>query len=157
MKCKKHILSVLILVVALLATTSVVSAKATRIYFTGSEWCDPNTLIIGKEWPAGPNYQIRQITQTCYDTASITQLTGTDYLYDARINLVGGGPNFILSGKLQMVSDEGGVWNGSWTLPANTTIIKVIAHGEGKYKGQQLHWFLDLAGPFSGYIEETGN
>ncbi len=63
----------------------------------------------------------------------------------------------VLSGKLRMESAEGGAWVGSWVMPANTTTIQVIAHGEGLYEGQQLHWFLDDAGPFNGYIEETGN
>jgi hypothetical protein len=143
-----------------LAIPVVVHAENSRIYFTGSEWCDSNTFIFARIWESGPNLHLDQITQTCYDTASIPRLTGTDYLFDARMNLVGGGPNFILSGKLRMVSDEGGVWVGSWVLPANTTTIQIIAHGEGLYEGQQLHWFLEEtgngSGPFSGYIEETG-
>jgi hypothetical protein len=141
-----------------LAMPTVAHAEHSRIYFTGSELCDPDTFFFARAWVSGPNLHLDGITQTCYDIATIPQLTGTDYLFDARINLVGGEPNFNLSGKLRMVSDEGGVWNGSWTLPANTAIIKVIAQGEGKYEGQQLHWFLNEEdGSFSGYIDTTGN
>lgn len=157
---KTRIFMVVTVMAALFALAIPVGAHAEnpRIYFTGSEVCNPYTFLFARIWESGPNLHIDQITQTCYDTASIPQLTGTDYLLDARMNLVGGAPNFILSGKLHMVSDEGGAWNGSWTLPANTTIIKVIAQGEGKYDGQQLHWFLDeVGGTFSGYIEEIGN
>jgi len=158
---KKYILLIVVLLASILLTTTVASAKGTRIYFTGSEWCDQGTFTFARIWESGPNLHLDQITQTCYDTASIPQLTGTDYLFDARMNLVGGGPKFILSGKLRMESAEGGVWVGSWVLPANTTTIKVIAHGEGLYEGQQLHWFLEEtgngSGPFSGYIEVTGN
>ena len=67
------------------------------------------------------------------------------------------GPNFILVGKLRMESDEGGVWKGSWVLPANSTTIQVIAHGEGIYEGLKLHWFLSLDGPFWGYITSNAD
>jgi len=155
MKSKKYALLIVVLLTSIMLTTTITiaSAKTTRIYFTGSEWCDSDTFIFTRVWESGPNLHLDGITQTCYDTASIPQLTGTDYLFDARINFVGDGPNFILSGKLRMESAEGGVWVGSWVLPANTTIIQVIAHGEGIYEGQQLHWFLDEAdGSFNGYI-----
>ncbi len=151
---------IVIALVAVLALAMPVAAYTgdSRIYFTGSEWCDSDSFTSARIWESGPNLHLDQITQTCYDTASIPQLTGTDYLFEARINLVGGGPNFNLSGKLRMESAEGGVWVGSWVLPAHTTTIQVIAHGEGLYEGQQLHWFLDEeAGSFSGYIVETGN
>lgn len=158
MKDKKYVLLAFMLITAILLTTTVANAEGTRNYFTGSEWCDPDTFIFARVWESGPNAHLDGITQTCHDTANIPQLMGTDYLFDARINLVGGGPNFILSGKLLMQSDEGGVWVGSWVLPANTTTIQVIAHGEGLYEGQQLHWFLDEEnGSFSGYIKGTGN
>lgn len=157
MKTKMYMMAVVIAMLVALAVPMAGYAKSSRIYFTGSEWCDPDTFNFARIWESGPNLHIDQVTQTCLDTASIPQLTGTDYLFDARINLVGGGPNFILSGKLRMESDDGGVWVGSWVLPANTTTIKVIAHGEGLYEGQKLHWFLDeVDGSFSGYIDKAG-
>jgi len=152
----KRILFIIVLVAAILATTGAASAKTMRIDFTGSEWCDPDTFLFARVWESGPNLHIDGITQTCYDTASIPQLTGTNNLFDARINLVGGGPNFNLSGKLRMESAEGGVWVGSWVWPANAATIQVIAHGEGLYEGQQLHWFLVDGGPFWGYIVIPG-
>lgn len=157
MKSKKYALLIVVLLASIMLTTTIASAKTTRSYFTGSEWCDPDTFLFTRVWESGPSLHLDGITQTCYDTASIPQLTGTDYLFDARMNFVGDGPNFILSGKLRMESAEGGVWVGSWVLPANTTTIQVVAHGEGLYEGQQLHWFLEEtgtgSGPFSGYID----
>ena len=153
----KRILFVILLVAAMLASTGVASAKTTRIDFSGSEVCDESTLTIAKIIEAGPNLHLMQITQTCYDTASSSKLTGTDYLTGGNMHIVGGGKNFILTGTLRMESTEGGVWVGSWVLPANSNTIKVVAHGEGLYAGLQLHWFLSLDGPFSGYILNPGN
>jgi hypothetical protein len=148
---------VLTVIAALLLATMPASAETTRIDFTGFDSCDPDTLIFTRAWEAGPNLHIAGITQTCHDTASIPQLTGTTYLFDSRINLVGGESNFIIFGKFRTESDEGGVWVGSWVLPANTSTIQVVGHGEGLYEGQQLHWFLDVSGPFWGYILTPGN
>ncbi len=153
----KRIMLVIIILASLLVAPGMARAETTRIEFTGFEWCDMNTFIFDRIWESGPNFHIAGITQTCYDTASLPQLTGIDYLYDAQLKDVGDGPNFILSGNLRMESEEGGTWVGSWVLPANTTIIQVIAHGEGLYDGQHLHWFLDEAdGSFSGYINISG-
>jgi hypothetical protein len=150
----KRIILVIIMVASLLVAPGVARAGTTRVEVTGSEWCDMDTFIFDRIWESGLNLHIDGITQTCYDTASIPQLTGIDYLYDAQLKYVGNGPNFNLSGKLRMESAEGGTWEGSWVLPANTTIIQVVAHGEGLYEGQHLYWFLDEAdGSFSGYIK----
>jgi hypothetical protein len=157
MKSVLRILIVLMLIVGVLMLVTIASAKTARIDFTGSEWCDPDTFTLIREWMAGPNYQAKGLTEICYDTADIPQMTGTDYLYDGRISFVGNSDNFILSGKLRMETDEGGVWMGSWTLPANSNTIKVVGHGEGIYEGLQLHWFLDLDGPFYGYIIDQGH
>lgn len=148
MKSKRYTLLAILLVLILLASAAPVSAKTTRVEFTGNEACDDPLIL--KEWMSGPNYHANGITSTCYDTASIPELTGTDYLTDGRMKFVG--PNFILVGTLRMESAEGGVWKGSWVLPANSTTIQVTGHGEGKYEGMELHWFLSLDGPFWGYI-----
>jgi hypothetical protein len=153
----KRILFVVVMATVFFAATGVANAQTTRIDFTGSEWCDPDTFLFGSAREAGPNLLIRGITQVCYDSASIPQLTGTDFLSNASLQLIGTGPNFILTGKLRMESAEGGVWVGSWVLPANTNTIMVIAHGEGLYNGMQLHWFLTEDGPFWGYILNPGN
>ncbi len=129
-------------------------AQATRIDFTGFERCPKPPLWL-RAWEAGPNFLMTGMTSTCYDRADIPQLTGTDYLLGSTMKYVGTGPNWILTGKLRMESKEGGVWEGSWVLPANATTIQVIAHGEGLYEGLQLHWFLTLDGPFWGYITQT--
>ena len=152
----KRILFVIVLVAVMYATTGIASAKTSRTDFTGSEWC-PDTITFIRAIEAGPNLHLAGISQTCYDTASIPQLTGTDYLSDSMLHLVGNGSNFIITGKLRMESEEGGIWVGSWVLPANTDTIQVIANGQGLYEGQELHWFLNLAGPFYGYILNTGN
>ncbi len=161
MKTSVRILIISMLIIGILLPASPASAKSNRIDFTGSEWCDQESFTSARIWEAGPNLHLDGITQTCHDIASIPKLTGTDYLIEARMNLVGSGPNFNLSGKLRMESLEGGVWVGSWVLPANTNIIQVIAHGEGLYEGLELHWFLTETGsgggPFSGYILTPGD
>jgi hypothetical protein len=157
MKHIMHILFVLTLVFSLLFPMTIASANPNRIDFSGSEWCDPSTLNVIREWMAGPNYQARGLTQVCYDTADIPQMTGTDYLSDGRVIFVGNTGDLVLTGKLRMVTNEGGVWVGSWRLPANSDTVQVIGHGEGIYEGLQLHWFLNLDGPFEGYIVDPGN
>jgi len=156
----KHLarnLTIFILVIGMLLPLTVASAKTIRTDFTGFEWCDPDTLTVIREWIAGPNYQARGLIQVCHDTADIQQMTGTDYLSDARVIIVETTGAFILTGKLRMETDEGGVWVGSWTLPANSDTVQVIGHGEGLYEGLQLHWFLRLDGPFYGYITDPGS
>jgi hypothetical protein len=154
MNTKLRILIVFLMAAAILLPTAPANAKTTRINFTGSEWCDESTLTLIREWMAGPNYQARGLSQICFDTADIPQMTGTDYLYDGQLKIVGkGAKNFIISGKLRMETAEGGIWLGSWVLPANSTTIQVIGHGEGLYEGRHLHWFLSLEGPFEGYID----
>lgn len=155
MKGKNYVLLIIALLALILFMSNKASAKTTRIDFTGSERCDPDTLMFDKLQLAGPNLQIKRITQICYDTASIPHLTGADYLTDGDMHLVGS--NFVLVGNLRMESEEGGVWMGSWVLPANTTTIQVIAHGEGLYEGMILHWYLSLDGPFWGYILTPGS
>jgi hypothetical protein len=157
-KMKTRMFMIVALIAALFALAAPVRAHAenTRIYFTGSEWCDPNSLIFGRAWMSGPNFHANGITQVCYDTASIPQLIGTAYLFDGRI-VVNGLELYPISGKYRMESNEGGVWTGSWILPANSNIIRLTAHGEGKYEGLQLHLFEDdSAGSFWGYIDTGG-
>ncbi len=157
MKQIMRISIILALVITVLLPMANASSITNRIDFTGSEWCDPDTLTVIREWMAGPNYQARGLAQVCHDTADIPQMIGTDYLSDGRISFVGSDGNFILSGKLRMVTREGGVWVGSWTLPPNLDTVQVIGHGEGIYEGLQLHWFLSLDGPFNGYILAPGD
>ncbi len=155
----KRILFVIVLAALLIATTGAASAGTTRIYFTGTTQCfdrDSGTLI--REWFPGINYQARGVPQACYDTASIPQLNGIEYI-DFKVQVVGvDGKWLILSGTDRMETYEGGVWAGSWVWPANTWILKIIMHGEGKYAGQQLHMFEDAStDEFWGYIEVPGN
>ncbi len=127
-----------------------------RIYFTGTETgCDP--LIPGREWSSGPNYHIHVESQTCYEAATIAQFTGANYPHDGVINLVGGGSVLTITGKFRMETNEGGIWVGSFTWPANTNILTGIGHGQGIYKGLNMHVFVDeTTGMFSGYIDTGG-
>lgn len=151
MKTILRILIVFLLAASVFLPMTATTATVTRIDFTGSEWCDPETLTLIREWMAGPNYQARGLAQTCYDVASISQATGKDYI-EGRILAVGKPGNFILSGKNRIETDEGGVWVGSWVLPTNSDTIQLIAHGEGMYEGMMLYEYLNLDGPFYGYI-----
>ena len=132
------------------------SAANMRIDFTGTETgCDP--LISSREWPSGPNYHIHVESQTCFEAATIAQFTGTNYPYDGVINLVGRGSVLTITGKFRMETDEGGIWVGNFTWPANTNILIGIGHGQGIYKGLNVHLFVDeTTGMFSGYIDTSG-
>jgi hypothetical protein len=152
-KLMKRILFVVVLAAMIVGTTgSASAAPTTRTYFTGTAACDPLSVTVVREWMAGPNYQGRGFAQTCYDTASIPELNGIEY-----INFHVVGRNGILSGKDRMETNEGGVWVGSWVWPANTWILRIVMQGEGKYAGQQLRMFENAEdGSFWGYIEATG-
>jgi hypothetical protein len=150
MKKMLRVLTFLAVAALILMPFSAVSAKSPRINFTGSEWCDPASLHIMKEWMNGTDYHARGITQTCYDTADIPQMTGTDYLYLTNLDVING--EMKLSGAIRMVSDEGGTWLGLCNLPLGSDTITCVGRGIGRYKGLELHWFLTLDGPFSGYI-----
>jgi hypothetical protein len=156
MKAKMFMVLVIIALLIPLAMPAPAHAESTRIYFTGTEVCDWDSFNFARLWNSGPNTHIDGIKQTCYPTASIPQFTGTSYLSDGRIvwNSLELSP---ISGKIRMVSGEGGVWTGSWILPANSNTIRVTGHGEGLYKGLQIFIFEDdPTGAFWGYIMDTG-
>ncbi len=149
----KRIMFVIVLAAMLIATTGTASAGITRIDFKGVTDCKLESLVFRKEWMAGPVYQARHITEDCYDVASIPQMNGVEHI---DFHIVGSIP--IFAGTDRMETNEGGVWVGSWVWPPNTSIIKIIMHGEGKYAGLQLHMFEDAStDEFWGYIEVTPN
>jgi hypothetical protein len=152
----KRVWFVIVLAALLVATTGAARARATRIEFTGMTACDPDSVTLIREWPAGPNYQGRGFTQICYDDiASTPQMLGIEYI-SFKVQQVG--PNFILSGTDRMETYEGGVWVGSWVLPAHSDTLRIIMRGEGKYPGQQLRMFENvITNEFWGYIEDTGD
>jgi len=150
---KRIFIILLLLIGAMAIPVTIVSARATRIDFTGSEWCDPATLNAERLWWPGPNLQVRGWTQTCYETANIPQMNGTTYLYDGLAVI---GNNYVVNVNFRMETTGGGVWTGVCQLPANTDVIKCIGHGEGVYEGLELHWFpgpnMGTPTPFTGYI-----
>jgi hypothetical protein len=159
MKHAARILMALVVVACTLLPAASASAKATRIPFTGTEWCDEGTYTFVREWLSGPNYHIRGLSGICYETANIPQMTGTAYLYDVRANEFGNSGEGGVSGKLRFVSDEGGEFLGTWTWGRDDFGPTAVGHGVGKYQGLELHWFLDESGMptvFSGYILDPG-
>lgn len=153
MNTRLHILIIFLLVGIILMPAANVNAGATRIEFTGTEWCDPDTLTAERVWTAGPNLHARSWTQTCYETADIPYMNGTTYLYDGLANV---GSHYIINVKFRMVTVVEGVWVGNCELPANTNTINCVGHGEGIYEGLELHWFAHPNSgeptPFTGYI-----
>ena len=158
MKATFRVLMVLVLAFVVLLPTTLASAKETRVEFTGYEICTHEDLVFSREWYPGHNVQDKDGSETCSDIADTPMMTGTDYVFDMSGRWVGD-RNFMINGKIRMETDEGGVWVGSWEMPAHATTIKIIAHGEGLYEGMQLHWFItitdDIVFPFSGYISSN--
>ncbi len=148
----KRIVFVIVLAALLIATTGAASAGTTRIPFEGKTACDGKTLTVVREWMAGHIYQGRGFIGLCYDKADIPQMRGVETI---EFNIDGG---LILVGKDRMVTKEGGVWEGSWQLPAGTSIIHIGMQGQGIYEGMQLHmWENEEDNSFWGYIEVTGS
>ena len=144
--------------IAILLTLAMpIPARAdARTYFTGSE-TGCGALGVSREWPSGPNYHLRVDSQTCSEVGSIVEATGTIYLSDGVINLVGGGALATMTGKFRFETDEGGIWVGSFTWPANTMILKGVGRGQGLYEGLTIHMVLDqTTSNFWGYIESGG-
>lgn len=124
---------ILIIAAAVLLPTTVANAGATRIDFINTETCEDD-ITIAREWLSGPNYHAAGLTQTCHDVGNIPQATGTVYLTDGQVNVVG---NVVtMHGLSTFVTVEGGRWVGRWTYAAG--VFEVHAHGEGIYQGQQF-------------------
>ena len=155
---KTKVLMCLAAMSILLALAMPLSARAeeARVYFTGIEAsCDP--LLPSRIWASGPNYHVRVQSQTCYEQGSIAQATGTNYASDGVINEVGHESILTVTGKFRLETNEGGIWVGSFTWPANTNLLRAVGQGQGMYEGLSIHMFLDQAtGTFWGYIEPGG-
>ncbi len=160
MKYLARILIAFAIVSCVLLPAPSVSANPNRTDFTGTELCEDSTYNFVREWMSGPNnYHARGVSQTCYETASIPEMTGTLYLYDFRLNAFDNFSTYGLSGKFRLVSAEGGEWVGTTESPRSSSIVTVVGHGVGKYQGLELHWFLDHSVQpvvFSGYILDPG-
>jgi hypothetical protein len=127
------------LVVALIATLVIcvgpVQAKPTRITFSAHE-----ELVDGADGTTtshGGMTFIRNATLTYRDTAANPMDIGTNYTtFNANWDANGNGP---IWGKNRLVTDEGGVWEGSWNGTASAFGADFHGHaedrGEGMYKG----------------------
>ena len=156
MNGKKYIVVVLALILVLL-TVSTVSARNERIDFTFYGTCDWENVDWGREIINGQgNYIEKHFKQTCYnDNASIPQVTGTS-LIDLNLNIVGNGV-WKYTGKFQMTSDEGGVWDLNCVYPWPSDFAQCVGKGEGIYEGWQI--FMDGGGmdmKWTGYIVDYG-
>ena len=157
MKTVFRLLIVLMLVAGVFLPMSIARAKETRIDFSGREWCDPSTLVIGREYWNGNDYHARGISQICYDFATIPQMTGTGHLFNSRMDAFDNFTTMKMSGHSRMVTIEGGEWLSTWILPRGSDTITLVAVGHGKYNGLTLHMFLSfLDNSFYGYITGLG-
>jgi hypothetical protein len=150
MKSKKYLAAVLTLVF-ILASVSTVSAKTERIDFTMYESCDESTVQIEREIINGQgNYLAKHWTQTCYETGDIPQVTGILH-GDLNLNTVGNGV-WMFVAKVQIVTDEGGIWNMNCLYPYPSITAQCIGQGEGMYKGEQIFMTGWPGYMFTGYI-----
>ncbi len=155
---RMRMLVIVAMLAMLLASALPLAAHAenSRIYFTGVETsCDP--LLPSRIWASGPNYHVRVQSQTCHEQGSIPQATGTNYASEGVINEVGRESILTVTGKFRLETNEGGIWVGSFTWPANTNLLKAVGQGQGIYEGLNIHMFLDQStGTFWGYIDTAG-
>ena len=150
MKGKKYLAIVLALVLVLL-TVSTVSAKTERIEFTINEVCDVSTIQIARTIENGQgNILYKHWTQTCHDTGNIPQVTGTLY-GDLNLNTVGNGV-WMFVAKIQIVTDEGGIWNMNCLYPYPSDTAQCLGQGEGMYKGEKIFMTGWPGYMFTGYI-----
>ena len=157
MKTIFRFLIVFMLVAGVFLPMRIASAKETRIDFRGKEWCDPSTLVISREWWSGSDYHARGVSQTCYDFATIRQMTGKGYLFNARMDAFDNFTTWKMSGRSRMVTIEGGEWLSTWILPRGSDTITLIAVGHGKYNGMTMYMFLSFVdSTFYGYIIGPG-
>jgi hypothetical protein len=155
MKKMLRVLTFVVLIALVLMPYGAVSAKSTHITFTGSERCDPSTIKIKKEWTDAKGYHARGMTETCYDTADTPMMTGTDYLDLASVDIIDGQAK--ISGKIRIVTEEGGTWLANCKLRLGSDTIKCEGTGRGLYKGLSLKLDLTLEGPFTGTISGHKN
>lgn len=147
MKTFLNLLALLALLAILLAPSHAVDAKASRIDFTVVETCNDD-MLMEKAMQAGPNFHAFGLTQTCNEDGSIPQATGTAYLSDGKLHVVGG--NVIANGSCRIETVEGGVWQGRWTMSAG--VFEFVGHGEGIYAGMQYFSISNQNGKSKGYI-----
>lgn len=158
MNTRLRVLCILVLLGALLLPRAGANAQATRIEFSGTEFCDMATLTAERVWEAGPNFFARNWTQTCYPTADTPMMTGTTHLSRGLANI---GNHYIVNVKMRLETSEAGAWVGTCVLPANTDEILCAAHGEGAYEGMEMfettHPSSGEVVSFSGYILDHRN
>jgi hypothetical protein len=159
----KLLIGLTLALVLVLATVSLVSAKAERTYFTYIDNCDDASIQIEREIinglknPIQGNWITKPFTQTCYDVGSSPQVTGTQYI-DLNFQVVGNGVWFFV-GKARMETDEGGIWNLNCTMHSPSFEVNCVGQGEGIYEGLQIFstaGHLPPDAPWSGYIVDPG-
>ena len=155
---KTKIFLALVLVLALLPPfVSTASAEQERVDFTFTEFCDPDTIQIEREIMNGQgNWLAKGFTQTCYDTGTIAEWTGTLSI-DLNMNLTGNHEYVFFVGKSQLVSEEGGIWNLSCLYPIPSDNVQCVGKGEGLYEGKLIFIKVYPGYGGSGYIVNNGN
>jgi hypothetical protein len=132
-------LSVLVLaLIAMLVAAGPVAAKATRIEFTA---CEEDLGLVEGEWTyPGPNMHLRGRIHYFYDHATEPRVTGlVTVIADANFN-----EDFIGTawGTFTLVPEDpeydGGYWEGIWVGPDDRPEIRLVAHGQGEFKGLEL-------------------
>lgn len=138
MKRQIHLtLAIATLIAALFLVTVPVTAKTTTIEAQGEvQECGP--LEFGKVWPAGETIHMRGGERVCDTTGPY--LTGKNtIIINSEIN-----PQMIaqIHGTFRHETDEGGIWEGTYTgfhnLIDDVLSIRAVGYGSGVYEGLQI-------------------
>lgn len=130
MKTQKRLIVIsIVTLAALLLFAAPVAAQAVATEITGTESCittDPGTLTF---LPNG-NIRVRGMLQQCTEAASDPRAAGTNFVVvNANWNSSFIGPMW---GTWRLVSNDGGIWEGTWEGMLTESAGEVHAEGDGE-------------------------
>jgi len=149
---KRLILTIVTVLGVLLAFAAPIAAQASITEITGTEVCHMFNPINPGTWtfPDG-NVHVRGMVFLCRDESSDPRETGNiEVVMDANWDSNMLGPIY---GTFRTVTDEGGVWEGTWEGLVTTSGFQyhVIGMGQGRYEGMKI-WLDYVNGVFQGRI-----
>ncbi len=146
---KRLILTIVTTLGVLLAFAAPLAAQASVTEDTGTEVCTTTNEGIWT-FPDG-NVHVRGMESQCRGESSDPRNTGNNtVVMNANWDANGLGP---IHGTFRMVTDEGGVWEGTYEGSVTTSGVQYHATGtgQGKYEGMKI-WVDPVNGIFHGRI-----
>ncbi len=149
---KRLILTIVTTLGVLLAFAAPIAAQASVTEFTGEDFCNSSNPINPGIWtfPDG-NVHVRGRVFMCREESSDPRNTGNNELvmnanWDS--NMLG-----PMHGTFRMVTDEGGVWVGTWEglMTRSGYQYHATGTGQGRYEGMKI-WVDTVNGVFQGRI-----